>query len=93
MKIVIDINEKVYNRVRSLEPRKDGVMLLDTLMCAVQDGTVLPQNPTNGDIIKAIFPNVKFYQYEDVDILYGYLGKYKVEFSIDWWNAPYEGRE
>ena len=43
MRVVIDIDEKVYYRVRSLEPRKDGVMLLDTLMCAVQDGTVLPE--------------------------------------------------
>ena len=41
MKLIIDINEKVYNRVQSLEPRKDGVMLLDTLMCAVQDSTPL----------------------------------------------------
>ena len=48
MRLIIDIPDKVYNRVRSLEPRKDGVMILDTLMCAVQDGTPLPWGYTIG---------------------------------------------
>lgn len=43
-KILIDLPENVYNRVRSLEPRRDGVMLLDTLMCAVQDGKIIEEN-------------------------------------------------
>ena len=50
-KIVIDISDRVYNRIQSLEPRKDGVMLLDTLMCAVQDGTPLPEG--HGRLIDA----------------------------------------
>ena len=39
----------------------------------------LPNNPSNGDVIKALFPNKASFNGGD--------GCY---FNRDWWNAPYE---
>ncbi len=60
----------------------------------------IPENPTNGDIIKALFPYIepKFYTnlsgMHTVDIklndkVYGDVYNTHT-FSADWWNAPYK---
>ena len=49
----------------------------------------IPKNATNGDMIKAIFPNIE---------IEGIGGEIKCiaaqngtsYFALDWWNAPYE---
>ena len=47
----------------------------------------IPDNATNGDVIKAIFPNV--YSEEcDYDIFITLDGD--TRFTYDWWNAPYK---
>jgi hypothetical protein len=56
----------------------------------------IPENPTNGDVITALFPRnnmlvneslgekgTVFFESEDNVILY----------SLDWWNAPWEGQK
>lgn len=51
------------------------------------DAVVIPKGATNGDMIKAMFPNV--------DINYGLKGIVGVKFihmtifDSDWWNSPY----
>lgn len=53
-------------------------------------------NMTNGDMIKAIFPNckVKFNEYKGIQCLNSYSvifdDFYEVEFLNEWWNAPYK---
>ena len=42
MQIVIDIDDKLYNRIKYLEPRTDT--MLDELMRSVQNGTPLPDD-------------------------------------------------
>ena len=52
----------------------------------------LPRNPTNGEVIKAMFPNIQwdnecdgvFYGYKTNDRMMAMLG---VDFN--WWNSPY----
>ena len=44
----------------------------------------LPDNATNGDIIKAIFPEVFVTNCKLVDKV-GYFN-----FDTDWWNSPYK---
>jgi len=53
-----------------------------------------PKGETNGDIIKAIFPNAKI----DINEMLGVSGIVFVDseneiipISQDWWNAPYKG--
>lgn len=56
----------------------------------------IPNNATNGDIIKALFPNVKikFEEYKGNIHLSRYLvifdDFYELEFYYDWWNAPWK---
>lgn len=58
----------------------------------------IPENATNGDMIKALFPDVKVEGYnKDV---HGNPHLYCVDeldgvthFTADWWDAPYKGTE
>ena len=51
---------------------------------------------TNGDMIKAMFPNVKIEEITgsfDKDKILGYrtwLGGRSQDYFLDWWNAPYK---
>lgn len=47
------------------------------------------QEVTNGDVIKAIFPNIDIEQIEDIIDVYG-MSKCRVTYDTDWWNAPYK---
>lgn len=55
--------------------------------------------PTNGDMIKAIFPKVivlKLMSSFDKGKLLGYrtwLGGHSQDYFLDWWNAPYDEKE
>lgn len=88
MKLVIEIPNSIYNTIES-----DEVISREQLMILqkhILDGTVIPQNPTNGDVIKAIFP--KYYQAifpKYSQTMLGYLNYTR------WWNTPYkeEGAE
>ena len=48
-------------------------------------------NPTNGDIIKAMFPSVEVFIEEDCPHIVNIsLGGYVIMFQDMWWNAPYK---
>lgn len=55
----------------------------------------LPKNPTNGDIIKVLFPNVKWFINEDDEVFTDHktLNSKRVILARDWWNAPYKGEK
>lgn len=49
------------------------------------------QKITNGDMIKAIFPNIEASVSGDGDVIDVYnLGIYCQTFDTEWWNAPYK---
>ena len=89
MKIVIDIQESVIEHLKdgSFGARtKDRATLID----AVMNGTPLSDNATNGDVIKAIFPDA-----ENIRMDNGLPLNFVLEFELhrnykDWWNAPYK---
>ena len=60
MQIVIDIDDKLYNRIKYLEPKANT--MLDELMRSVQNGTPLPKG--HGDLIskEQAIDLVEFYQ-------------------------------
>jgi hypothetical protein len=97
MKVIIDIPESTYKVFKQLS-KIIGVLVYEkdilTLIKAVKNGTPLPKGETNGDMIKALFPN-----YEETrmcgDVRYGSKEYYNLEFVIDedWWDAPYEQKE
>ena len=54
---------------------------------------IFPRNATNGDMIKAMFPNAWKSDFIDIanhSTLY-VDDKHELEVDIDWWNAPYKG--
>lgn len=60
----------------------------------------IPDNPTNGDMIKTLFPNSEKHNGENgiyLFILKSYEGNLKSGFTLwfpeDWWNAPYKRGE
>ena len=86
MQIVIDIDKRDYEVIK-ITPQigvgKDCIPY--NAYKAIRNGTVLPDNPTNGDMIKAMFPDEEIYHCEDcID-----LGDICTFYST-WWNAPYE---
>lgn len=50
----------------------------------------IPDNPTNGDMIKAMFPNI-YTEECDYDV-FTTLDE-ETRFTYDWWNAPYKRTE
>lgn len=57
------------------------------------DVIVIPENATNGDMIKAMFSSASFVEVEYVPIIRMRVGDYYIDFTKDWWNAPYKGSE
>lgn len=91
MQIVIDIPEAAHIAccaVKDIE--NDGDIFNYIISKAIADGVVLPDNPTNGDMIKAMFPNEDFHvgkERGDRNVVYkGYYTFCK----LDWWNLPYK---
>lgn len=45
----------------------------------------VPINATNGEVIKALFPNEKMFEQTEMCTYYG-----NMRFDTEWWNAPYQ---
>lgn len=94
MKVIANIPEDM------LQELKDGCFgakhTLYDLAGAICDGVVIPDNPTNGDMIKAMFPliEVKREISSTSDNMVvrddSFLGAIN-RFHTDWWNAQYKG--
>ena len=87
MRIVIDISEEEYIRICD-EPCTE-------LALAVRNGTVFPDNPTNGDMIKALFPLSDYFEMEQIKevkyvTVWFHNSKVSHDFAWDWWIAPFE---
>jgi hypothetical protein len=65
----------------------------------IHNVSIVSKKTTNGDIIKAIFPNAEIKEIRgsfDKDKLLGYrtwLGGRSQDYLLDWWNAPYKRGE
>lgn len=58
----------------------------DMFLASFKRLQVLPDNATNGDMMKNIFPNVPVKIFEDMNtVIFG-----NAQFDLDWWNAPYK---
>ena len=88
-RIVIELSEQDY-RFACKYPE----VLFGSYAKAIKNGTVLPDNPTNGDMIKATFPDTKVnttkYSYVvEVKLPYHTEHDTGLLFDRDWWDAPY----
>ena len=93
MKVIANIPEEM------LQELKDGCFgakhTLYDLAGAICSGVVLPDNPTNGDMIKAMFPNVQIVDagIHRITVIFGdcHNMMYRNSYDEDWWNASYKG--
>lgn len=89
VKLLIEIPEELYKDV--VEHVKDHYIGSDDVWIAVANGTPLtiPENPTNGDMIKALFPNGVI-SYGRTRIYYSYNSNGCFDFLKDWWDDEYK---
>ena len=59
---------------------------------AIKNGTPIPDNATNGDVIKALYPDAKYDTYFDFIAMITHTERtvFMSRFDRDWWNAPYQ---
>ena len=95
MKLLIDI-DKVYYEVFSTCRYTPLTVLESTLMNAVGSGKPIPDNATNLDVLKTVFPNTKVDESEKGFTILTLKSEYRgeeYEESIavwnHWCNAPY----
>ena len=106
MQIVIDIPEEKFEALQRYHKRaqKEGLILTSYEGRLIVNGTPLPDNATNGDVIKMLFPNIECKHIRRmsgvnyVSVEKGLNGitdndgnwmDIKTNFFDDWWNAPY----
>lgn len=80
-KLIIELDEVAYDLLTG-KRETANIDLYSTLIQSVQKGTPLPDNATNGEVIKALFDNEMAYNLEF------YIKNYML--CTDWWNAPYK---
>ena len=92
MKVMINIPESVYKWVKTQWEPFSGVNNIHTqVFDSVYNGVVLPSNPTNGDMIKFLYPNTesKLDPNTGITIVKWNDGTTKC-FKSDWWDSPYK---
>jgi len=82
MKLIIDIPDHLYSVIKNKECTHNNV-----LTEAVYNGTPIPDNATNGDVIMTMFPTADI-SLNDSCVDYGVVNRYG--FDQTWWNAPYQ---
>ena len=91
MKLIIDIPDHIYEMV--INTGTFGCYRFDTRK-AIKNGTPIPDNATNGDVIKAMFPNTEVDDYDygkdPVIDVYGIDDAEYITLRKAWWNAPYQ---
>lgn len=90
IELVIKIPRKIYKAI--CDKNALGCDIGD-IKNIIRNGTPLPKGATNGDMIKAMFPNIEI---EGIGGITGLecvavsIGLGTSYFALDWWDAPYK---
>ena len=96
MKLIIDIPEEVREHIFDLANDGNEIPLgINAHMVkAIVNGTPIPDNATNGDMIKAMFPQLGVNEEWKATRRFEFKSEECIEITgiatSDWWNAPYE---
>lgn len=94
---LIDANEiysKAQNSASDTDTEKDMKALFRYLLRNANTVLTIPDNPTNGDMIKALFPYFEIYdnadneEYPYVEVVVSKTDS--TCYRKSWWNAPYK---
>ena len=85
--------DKLMKALRDRQCTNTLIDIVEHEISYMTDDLTIPENPTNGDMIKALFPNQNSDNGDSVALLD--LDGYVINtFPKKWWNAPYErGKE
>ena len=93
-KILLDVCwDKEFTEVVIQKDYETGSMLDSQIRMGLKRAIILPDNATNGDVIKAMFPNsqvINHHSYVEFDIKDCEESQY---YDCSWWNAPYKENE
>lgn len=92
MKLIIDIPEMTLLNITSRELLLCSREDIEKLEFAINNGTPIPDNATNGDIMNAMFSNAKIVKTDKEVFLYTGTRKKDEDiqiFDTEWWNATY----
>jgi hypothetical protein len=89
MKLIINISDESYDKALN------GIINCKECFDAIVYGKPIPDNATNGDVIKTIFDNDKVSEFMGYVRIMARVGNWfndgiVAEFDKDWWNAPYQ---
>lgn len=96
MKVLIELDEEVFNEIVSADDDShlSRAFLKGSYLYfkeALQNGTFISNNATNGDMIKAMYPNIESRLDEKTGImLIKWADGTMKTFKTIWWNAPYK---
>lgn len=80
MKVILEIPDEEVETIKRNGFNKDGTFsfkLNEVVKQAMRNGVVIPDNATNGDVMRAMFKEIVYYS--------------DGQLCSDWWNAPYQG--
>ena len=82
--------DKIYDStVKMLVP------VCESIESKVDRAILIPEGATNGDMIKAMFPNAEIKSGDkkgNRNIFYVWIDNWCIgSFRLEWWNAPYKG--
>jgi len=88
MKLIIDIPKEIYKASQIVGAKFDDVIQIPLEVIA--NCTPIPDNATNGDVLKAMFPNIEVEeQGKDLFIVFN-MDIQGTPFYKAWWNSPYQ---
>ena len=95
MKVLIDISEEMFKATQTYYSDNTTRLSIKKCIEKIANGTPISDNVTNGDMIKAMFPNVEIYtdvinEIVDIEIC---EDSSELRCSVEWWNAPYKTNE
>ena len=87
MNVLINISDEIYRHAKEGSEDSNDEW---NAMRAIANGTPIPDNASNGDVIKAMFPNAELYKESDYVSLTIQDGVYLEDRDGSWWFAPYQ---
>ena len=89
MKLIIDISDSTYEAIMARDWKNAGWLFGEELK-AIHDGTPIPDNATNGDILKRLLYGKAIITEFIYDVNIRVNNKVIGYFVREWWNAPYK---
>lgn len=86
VQVVIEIDESLYNAIKQdiyINGMRSGKTILQKLVNAIANGTPIPDNATNGEVMEIMFAPNRITRTDDIIHV-------EYDFTPKWWDAPYQ---